>query len=206
MSFSAISKRRGVVKRVWWVLLALSMSLSAAPVSCLTVSRKDFAKGGRIAVVSTVQDDDAPAPGVICSMLEQDFRNAGFRVVADPEDADLVVVATAGRIGSFRRPESTASLAGLSDFRGGGAVTPAMHVEVGNLVSDAGVERAGLLLTAFRAVDWVSLSEKGVVPSAVWRVFASGYYMKGELGAGARELSQCAVSTVRASAYPEQKK
>jgi hypothetical protein len=77
------------------------------------VARPGYAKGGSMAVVSLIQDDESVASGAISALVEQDLRKSGIRVVSDPDDADLVVVTTAGRLGSMARYGAGISRAGL---------------------------------------------------------------------------------------------
>ena len=194
--------RSAIIRLMLMLVLALpamSATLTAAPIACWTASRPEYTACRSVAVVSLLQDEDSGSPGAIPSLVEQDFRNAGFKVKPEPEDAELVVVATSGRIGTIRSAssdESTASVSGLHSSNSG-----LMAEQMGQSESSVGggEARAGLLLTAYRSADWDSLSETGKIPAPVWRVFVSGYYTQSALATGVRELASCAVSKVAQS-------
>jgi len=114
----------------------------------------------------------------------------------EPEDAELVVVATSGRIGAFRSASSDASSALVSGLNSSDSGLMAEQMGQRESSAGGGEARAGLLLTAYRSADWDSLSETGKIPAPVWRLFVSGCYTQSALATGVRELASCAVSKV----------
>ena len=118
--------------------------------------------GKSIAVVTLLYDDESVGRGDLCGMIAHRLRQSDIPVVAEAEDADWVVIPTAGKILEASPFTSANSVLDMENALKTSASIPNPGIHSSTLA------RAGLLLTLYRASDWKMLTSGGRVPTPLW--------------------------------------
>jgi hypothetical protein len=118
--------------------------------------------GKKIAVVTLLYDDEISEHGDLSGMLTYCLGRAGIPTVTEAEEADWILVPTAGKLSSSSGGTSYESMMDISRTL---QFAPTTATATSRLSSAA---KTGVLLSLYKASDWEELTNSGKIPTPIW--------------------------------------
>jgi hypothetical protein len=151
------------------MLLAVIASTVLAAPSKLEVYDPGAAGLKNISISMQTIEDEFSLEMKLVPLLEYSLSRMGYRVHREAEEADLVLVPTAGKIkvSGWVHPDGLASSIKTRENP-----STKQHRERSTHPRES-YSRVGLLISAYKAKDWLAMPLSGKTPQPVWRLYDS---------------------------------
>lgn len=152
--------------------LAFTAGCQTRPSGALQILEPAEVKGAKLAVASDFHLAAPEAEDRLATELREALRRRGFTVVDDATRADLVVLPTLGRVKQDTAAAAPTVLMPAADLARGSVTASRLRRDHAASAAPATPQQeVGLLLTAVRAGDYVSLGGQRLRP--VWRIYVA---------------------------------